>query len=199
MIAGLVNRPATMDQLEQRILDISKKLGLTHIGSCLSCLPILEEIYANKAPEDKVYLSGAHAHLAHLIAKGYNDNKIEKLILEVGIHCDRKAGCDVSGGSLSHCGIAIGLSLANPEIKVYVVITEGSAQEGEEWEFLRLKTQLKLDNIKVIANLNGYTAVTKIDRDELSNRLKVFCHDIDIRYTNNGEGFDSLEGHYKKL
>jgi len=188
-----------MSQNEQRIIDISKRLGLAHIGSCLSCLPILEEIYANKEEEDKVYLSGAHAHLAHLVAQEYTDEYIEMMIKAVGIHCDRKAGCDVSGGSLSHCGIAIGLAIANKNINVYVVITDGSAQEGAEWEFLRLKTQLKLSNIKVIANLNGYTAVDVINRDELSKRLKSFCPDIDIRYTNNGDGFSGLEGHYKKI
>lgn len=185
-----------MDKSKE-ILRISKKLGFSHIGSCLSVLPILEEIYSKKKKGDKVYLSGAHSHLAHLVVM--NPSKDEYLINKWGIHCDRKAGCDSLGGSLAHSGIAIGMALVNSKNTVWGVITDGSAQEGSEWEFLRLKTQLGLKNIKVIANLNGYTAVEEIDRDELRKRLKLFCPDIDIRYTYNGKDFDSVGGHYKKL
>ena len=184
---------------QSEILRISKKMGLTHIGSCLSVLPILEEIYKKKKPKDKVGLSGAHAHLAHLLVMGYNEAKTIKLIEKHGIHCDRKAGCDFSGGSLGHTGIALGMAIANPKLNIWWVITDGSSFEGSELEALRLKTDLNIKNLKVIANINGFTAVAKIDRNKLSRRLKVFCPDIDIRYTKNGDGFNNIGGHYKKL
>jgi transketolase N-terminal domain/subunit len=54
---------------KDRIIQISKKLDLSHIGSNLSCLPVLEAIYKEKKPEDIVILDNAHAHLAHLVVR----------------------------------------------------------------------------------------------------------------------------------
>lgn len=181
----------------ERILAISKRLGLTHIGSCLSVLPVLEEIYQEKKPQDKVLLSNGHAHLAHLLFT--SPDKAEELI-EKDIHCNREAGCDFSGGSLGHAvGAGIGMALANRERKVFVVVSDGSQMEGSEMESLRIKTDLKLDNLIVYANLNGFTALEEIDRDKLSNRLRILCPDIRIRYTDNGEGLNGVKGHYQKI
>lgn len=196
---------------KDRILSISKKLGLTHVSSNLSCLPVLEEIYAKKKPEDIVALSGGHAHLAHLVverAHSYigvieptEEQQIEHVIKDYGIHCDRKAGCDVSTGSLGHAvGIILGMALARPDKDHYAIITDGSAQEGSEWEALNLIHKLGVKNIKVYANLNGFTAVQEIDRDNLAMRLRAFLPDIEIRYTDNGlEELQGINGHYDKL
>lgn len=195
------------NQKIERILEISKKLGLAHISSCISVLPILEEIYEKKKPEDKVLLDGAHAHLAHLIVRdewvgdGLESNLvIEDVIKDFGIHCDKRAGCDASGGSLGHgIGISIGMALTDREKIVYCIVSDGSMQEGSNWEALRIKKQLRLDNLKIYCNFNGYTAVAEIDRDDLVKRMKAFCEDIEVRYTENGEGFDGVQGHYKKI
>ena len=186
-----------METKKQKILQISKELGLAHIGSCLSVLPILEEIYSKKKPEDLVILDGAHAHLAHLMFTD-PDNASES-IQKHGIHCEQLAGCDVSGGSLGHaCGIAIGMALANPNIDIYVIFTDGSIQEGSNWEALRIREHFKLYNIKCYFNLNSYTAIEKIDRVELSDRILSFCSDAQIKFTDNGWEYDGIEGHYMK-
>ena len=52
---------------QNRIIEISKKHGLSHISSCLTATPILKEIYEIKKPEDLVVLDNAHAHLTHLL------------------------------------------------------------------------------------------------------------------------------------
>ena len=181
---------------KDKILDISKRLKLSHIGSCLSILPILEEVYSKMEPYDKLQLCGAHSHLAHLVVTD-PDNAEEKI--KKDIHCNRESGCDVSGGSLGHGGISLGIALARPDITVYLIETDGALNEGSCWEMLRLKKLLKVDNLKIIVNMNGYTAVEAIDRDELSMRLRAFCPDIDIRYTDNGEGFKGIGGHYKTI
>lgn len=189
---------------KEKILAISKQLGLSHIGSCLSVLPILEEIYAKKKRGDKVQLCGAHAHLAHLIVQDLhvvgNPDYEKTLIEQYGIHCERKAGCDVSGGSLGHGGIALGMALANSDITVYLIETDGALNEGSCWETLRLKNLLHVDNLKVYVNMNGSTALEEIDRDELTSRLRAFCPDIDIRYTDNGlPELQGIKGHYLTL
>lgn len=187
-----------MDLIKQ-ILQISYKLGLSHIGSCISVLPILQEIYNQKEDNDLVILDSAHAHLAHLLFTHPLD--AEKFIKE-DIHCNRKAGCDVMGGSLGHgLGLGIGLALADRERTIYVIVSDGSMMEGSNWEALRIKTDLGLDNLKIYANFNGFTATRKIDVEKLGSRMKSFDPTIQFRLTNN-KGIKCLQGvdaHYKVL
>lgn len=195
-----------MNQLENKILEISKRHKLSHIGSCISVLPILVDIYQVKQPDDFVVLSGAHAHLAHLVVmeKYKLVENIEVLLEKYGIHCDRKAGCDVSGGSLGHAGgNAIGLALANPQKTVYWVTTDGALEEGSEWEALQIIQDLGISNIQIHVNMNGYTAVkelTKAQRVLLEFQLQSFAGDYcTIWNTKNGEGFEGVQGHYKTI
>jgi transketolase N-terminal domain/subunit len=182
---------------QKEILRISKKLGLSHIGSCLSVLPILEEIYREKKSRDKVLLDGAHAHLAHLMFT--HPKNAEELIKKYGIHCDR-AICDATGGSLGHAlGIGIGMALVNRANKVYVIVTDGSMMEGSNWEALRIISDLKLDNLKIYCNFNSYTAVAKIDLYKMVKRMMAFKHGINYRFTSNTKRFDGLKGHYMKI
>lgn len=191
-----------MKQLVDRILQISKDKGLTHIGSCISALPILVEIYEKKNPEDIVILDNAHVHIAHLVVKEFYEKTldIERLIDTVGIHCDRAAGCDASGGSLGHgIGIGIGMAIATKSRNIYVIVSDGSMMEGSNWEALRIKDDLQISNLHIYCNFNGYTAVSPVDKYSFERRIKTFCPNVEFRWTNNGEGFDGLEGHYKKL
>lgn len=198
--------------IKQYVIDISRELGLAHIGSNLSVISILQEIYIKKNSQDIVILDNAHAHLAHLLCMSNDTYKdqfgettnrnmdFKHLIEKYGIHCDRQAGCDATGGSLGHgIGIGIGYALVNRLRNVYVVVSDGSMMEGSNWEALRIKGDLMLGNLKIWCNLNSYTAVAQIDRDTLVRRMKAFCEDIEVRYTNNGEGFEGIEGHYKVI
>ena len=180
----------------KRILEISKKLNLNHIGSCTSVLPVLEEIYKKKRLKDKVVMSGAHAHLAHLVVKEFYEGlrNIEELIKK-DIHCSREVGCDATGGSLAHSGIAIGLALADRKRDVYLIMTDGSLGEGEEWEVMRIKRELKLDNLHIYISINGYTAVSVVDIPHLIERVLAFCPDAQIRITKNYKDM-GIEGHY---
>lgn len=183
--------------MKERIIEISKKLGLTHISSCLSTLPILEEIYSVKQPDDLVLLDNAHAHLAHLMFT--NPQNAEFLIKKYGTHCDVRAGCVVSGGSLGHAiGIGIGIAFVNRKRNVYVIASDGSMQEGSNWEALRIKKELGLTNLRCYFNFNGYSALSLIDLRELSMRVLSFCPNANIRFTQNGEGYEGVQGHYTK-
>src|SRR3990167_607588 len=185
----------------ERILEISKELGLSHIGSCISVLPILEEIYAKKKSEDLVIFDNAHAHLAHLIIKeseGELDfvhiGTAEDYIKKYGIHCDRKAGCDASGGSLGHgIGISIGFALANPKRAVHCVVSDGSMMEGSNWEALRIINDLQLHQIHIYCNFNGYTAVSEYNTKLLAIRMGTFTSHFTIYETDNGEGFSGVQ------
>ena len=190
-------------KLKKRILEISKKLGLSHIGSCLSVLPILEEIYAKKKRKDIVLMDNGHASLAHyVVLESLGGKNAEEMFHKHGVHANRDVenGLYASNGSLGHNGgISIGLSLANRNRICYTIFSDGSIQEGTFYEVCRIRNELKLFNMKCYFNINGFTAVSKIDKDELVKKIKFLCPDANIRLTFNGEGFDGVQGHYKKL
>lgn len=196
------------------ILKISYELSLSHIGSNLSALNIYEEIYYKKKPEDIVISDAAHNHLAHLVVmdsycdltviEPTNIDHMKHIIKDYGIHCDRQAGCDASGGSLGHgIGIGIGYALANRERNIYVIVSDGSMMEGSNWEALRLMEKLGINNIYIYCNFNSYTAVDKIDIELLRNKiLAISGYYARIKFinTNNGISFlNGLNGHYDIL
>lgn len=193
-----------------RVIDISKKHSLTHVGSCLSVLPILEDIYKTKKREDKVIMDNAHAHLAHLAVREEYDQPDSSGIVHLdaedelvahGIHCEKKAGCDASGGSLGHgIGIGIGYALAKPNTTVHVTVSDGSMMEGSNWEALRILDSLKLDNVKIYCNFNGYSALDEVDFYTLKTRMSNFVKGISYFRTDNGlPQLEGLKGHYDKI
>jgi len=189
----------------KEILRISYELWLSHIGSNLSCLSVLEEIYKKKKQGDIVILDNAHAGLAHLVMESEYLNfpigEVSTLIKKYGIHCDRQAGCDASGGSLGHgLGIGIGYAISDRKRSVYVIVSDGSMHEGSNWEALRIKKSLELENLHIYANFNGYTAVDEINKMQLETRIKSFDDTVEFRYTTNGISFlNGINGHYDVL
>lgn len=173
--------------LKKRILDIAYKNKLSHLGSYLSSLEIIEEIYKKKNPEDIFILSSGHAALAlYVVLEAYEDRNAEKLFKKHGghPHRDEENGLYCSTGSLGlGITIAVGRALANPKRKVYVLISDGEAAEGSIWEALRFIHDQNIKNIEVYVNINGYAAYDKVDSEYLSNRLLTFLPSINLRYT----------------
>lgn len=198
--------------LKRRIITLSYKHKLSHIGSCLSSLPIIEEIYQKKKPEDKFVLSSGHAHLAHLVVRAnelfeeYNTREvlrvafIEEKLKQAGIHCDRSVGCDVSTGSLGHgIGIALGMALADRTKTVYCLVSDGECSEGSVWEALRIQKELQVENLIVYVNINGWGAYKDINSMQLSNQLKYMSWAIPRFYREEFPFLTGQDAHYKTL
>lgn len=168
-----------MKTLHRRIIDLSYEQGLSHIGSCLTSVDIIEDIYKKMALDslqgvsNDFVLSCGHAHLAHLVVReqyrGYRIGKIHD------IHCNRKDGCTVPTGSLGQgvC-VAVGMALADRSKKIYCLISDGELAEGSCWEALRTADELELENLIVYVNANGYAAYQKTNRDLLEAKLQLF-------------------------
>ena len=176
-----------------RLLNISYKHNLSHLGSCITVLPILEEIYNNKKETDIVILSCGHAGLAqYVVIEQTSTGKIdaEDLLHDMGIHPvrDPNNGIHVSTGSLG-CGIliAVGLALANKNRNVYCVISDGECAEGSVWEALSFCNTNNLINLIIHVNINGYSAYDSVDREYLENKLRVFLPSIIIAITSSIE------------
>jgi len=186
----------------ERILEISFKHKLSHIGSCLTMSPILEQIYKIKNENDIVILSAGHAGVAQYVQiEKYSNGNInaEDLLNDMGIHPmrDIHRGIMTSTGSLG-CGIliAIGLAIALKNRKVYCVISDGECAEGSVWEALAFCKKTNLQNIIIHVNINGFSAYDAVDRDYLEERLKCFLPSIIIHQTTNPEILGGLNAHY---
>lgn len=180
-----------INKLNKRILEISIKHKLSHLGSCFTALPIIFEIYSKKNTQDKFVLSSGHAGLAlYVVLEHFHGVDAEYLLKTYGIHPERDLDqfIEVSTGSLGlGITIAAGMAMSNPNINVYCLISDGECAEGSIWETLRFIDDENLSNIEIHANLNGWAAYKPVDTKKLTNRLKSFLPSINIHYTNVNE------------
>jgi transketolase len=185
----------------ERLIKISIDHNLSHMGSCLTALPIIEEIYAIKKPEEKFVLSSGHAHLAHaVVLESLGKGNAEEMLEKGNIHCEREVGCDVSAGSLGQgLPIAVGLALADKNKTVFCLVSDGELAEGSCWEALRIAQEQNLTNLKVYVNANGYGAYRTIDLDRLEKQLEATGFPVDFRRTNSELGVwaTGIHSHYK--
>ena len=176
-----------MVDLKKRIVEIAFKHKLGHLGSYLSSVEIVDEIFSKMDKDDIFILSSGHCALAlYVCLEKYHGINAEKMFLKHGGHPHRdeqnKIYC--STGSLGlGLPIALGRAVANPNRKVWVLISDGESAEGSIWESLKTIYEENISNIKVFVNINGLCAYKEVDMDYISQRLKSFLPNINLRYT----------------
>ena len=161
-------------KLNKRILEISHKNKCSHLGSYFSAVDIIDNIFSKDA-EMLFKKHGGHPHRDE----------------ENHIHC--------STGSLGlGITVAVGRALANPNKKVYVLLSDGECAEGSVWESLRFIKEQNIENIEVYVNANGYAAYDSVDVDYLEKRLKSFLPSINVIRTkvNQFSFLNGLNAHY---
>ena len=155
-------------ELKRRIITLSYKHKLSHLGSCLTAADIIDTIFEKKLPNERFVLSAGHMGLAlYCVLEKYGYGDAEKIFLHHGVHPDRCGQChlDCSTGSLGHgIGIAVGMALANREKNVSCVISDGECAEGSVSEALRIANQYGLVNLEIHVNWNGWAAYQNTDR-----------------------------------
>ena len=196
--------------LKRRILDISYKHKLSHLGSCLSALDIIQDIYNTKKDDEPFILSQGHAGLAlYVVMEAIFPRVNAEEFLEVmGIHPERGLDInidefiDCSTGSLGQgLPIAVGMALADRTKNVYCLISDGECAEGSIWEALKIAYEQKLTNLKIYVNTNGFSGYGRTDKHELLKRLTAF----DVPFEWNETNVDylpflaELDGHYKVM
>lgn len=196
-----------MNSLEKRILEISYKHKLSHLSSNLSSVNIIDEIYSIKKENEPFILSNGHAGLAlYVVLEKFYGINAEKLHEKHGVHPNRDLENKIfySTGSLG-CGLpaACGMALADKNRDIYCLISDGEMFEGSIYETFNIVNKYKVDNLKIYANVNGYSALAKFDKCEIIQKLKNLHKDIQIRLTDYiYEKFpfvNGLAGHYSLL
>lgn len=192
--------------LKKRIVDISYKKGLSHIGSCLASIDVIEDIYKKKKPNDKFVLSNGHAGLALYVVleKYFAFMDAEKLFDKHGVHPNRDIFnyIDCSSGSLGHgVGIAVGMALADRTREVYCTISDGEYMEGSVHEALRIQKDLYLANLHIYCIINGYSAYQKLNPMRIANELEynTWCHPVMVDMYGYPTWLQTQEGHYRVL
>lgn len=194
-----------MNKLHKRILEISYKYKLSHIGSCLVTVDTLDHIYSIRKSEDPVILSNGHAGLAlYVVLEKYFGYDAEMLWKKHGVHPNRdeKHGIWASTGSLGHgIGMAIGYALSDRKRTVYVTISDGEASEGSVWEALAVARKYQCENIRLALIANGYSAYDRVDVDDLDIRINDFYPTLLVKKNlfDYPDFLQGLQGHYHVL
>ncbi|QXW66279.1 transketolase [Streptobacillus moniliformis] len=165
-------------EIRINVLKMLNNLGFGHYGGSLSVVETLAVLYNdimkydNKNPnwEERDYfvLSKGHAEYAlysALALKGFFA-KEELLTLNVNgtklpSHPDRlkTSGVDITTGSLGQgisiaTGIAKALKIQKKENRVFTIIGDGEAQEGQVWEAMQFIAHHNLNNLIVFIDYN---------------------------------------------
>jgi transketolase len=191
-------------KLFKRLLEISYKHQLHHIGSYFSCLDIVDEIFSKMNEDDIFILSNGHAAMSlYVVIEKYFGFDAEKLLMDLGQHPkrdeERKVFC--STGSLG-MGItaAVGRAYINRNRDVYCLISDGECSEGSVWESLQFAHEQNLDNLKIFVNANGFAAYREVDLDWLERKIKVFHPKVNFKRTTvEYFGLNGISAHYDQI
>lgn len=146
----------------------------SHIGTALSSIDLLTALYFHAlkidpknpswAERDRFILSKGHgcsALYATLVERGFEDEKIlEGFSKDNGtlwghVTTGTMKGIDSTAGSLGHgLPVALGMSLALTNSRVFVLLGDGECDEGSVWEAALFAGYKKLQNLVAIIDYN---------------------------------------------
>ena len=189
-----------------------------HPGGSLSIAEILTYLYfkemnvdpqnPQKADRDRLVLSKGHAApglYSVLAQRGYFDvaelNTLRKPDSRLQGHPDMKhiPGVDMSSGSLGHgisaaCGMALSAKHFGDDFRVYTIVGDGEAEEGQVWEAAMFAAAKKLDNLVCFIDYNGLqidgTVEEVNDPAPFEDKFKAFGWNV---VTIDGHDFDQIE------
>lgn len=199
------------------VLDMGVRAGAAHLAPSFSCIEILVTLYyggvlhidpdnPDWGGRDRFILSKGHAAMALYAVLADLDffsvselNTFTHAGSRLGVHTENTVpGVEASTGSLGHgLSIAVGLALAAKiDRKDYMTIAllgDGECQEGSIWEAAMLAAYHKLNNLIIIVDNNGLSAIDFIGRyiklEPLARKWRAFGWDV---RTINGHSFKEI-------
>ena len=204
------------------IVQIIAKAGSGHPGGSLSATDLITALYFavlrhdSKNPawpdRDRFHMSKGHCcplWYSVLAESGYFPKDELFTLRQLGSrlqgHPDRRTpGVDVASGSLGQgLSVAVGMSLAagidKKDYRVYVLIGDGEAQEGNIWEAAMSAAHYSCDNLCAILDYNGFQIDGKIkdimNLEPLIDKWQAFgWHTIEINGHNTREILEAFDG-----
>jgi transketolase len=179
-----------------RVIEMSQRARTAHLGGALSVVDILVAVYWGVlsldpkeplAPQrDRLIFSKGHAisaYYATLAHRGFfPTDLLDTFAVPGGSLPEHPSpfcvpGLEVATGSLGH-GLPVGLGMAwaarhqRRSSRVFVVISDGEANEGSVWEAALLAPAQKLGNLAVIVDYNKWQATGRSHDIMSMNPLK---------------------------
>jgi transketolase len=189
-------------EIRKDMLEMINVAGAGHAGGCLSAAEIITVLYfsvMNIRPDepkwserDRFILSKGHAALIYyavLAERGFFPKEWLSTFNQSGTnlqcHIDMKLvpGSEASTGSLGQglsmaLGMAISGLMDNKNWKVYVLISDGEAQEGQIWEAALAAAHHKVDNLIVFLDYNRLQVDGSVDEinslDPIEDKWRAF-------------------------
>lgn len=199
-------------EIKKDVLIASYLAGACHIGSALSCVATMVELfYGDKLKKNDIFLfgkaSGVATYYAILADKRYfSKDATADYLRKYPLPSSEVPGVVHSFGSCGHAlSVACGIALADRTRNVHVLLSDGECQEGSTHEAALFARQHELNNLYVYVDNNKLQACGRTDdilkvhwdfyREVLPN-----CEIVD---TIKGDGViemeDKYEWHYKNL
>lgn len=200
-------------QIKKDILIASHEAGACHIGSALSCVKILVDLFYGLEIKPEHFLfskaSGVATYYRILADLGYfPKEKVAYYLKNYPLPSTEVPGVIHSTGSLGHgLSVAAGLALGNKENDYYVLLSDGECQEGSTLEAVLFIGHHNLTNLHVIVDNNQIQALGKTEdilkMDTVWEFMKNTIPNCTIVNTIKGDGIDfmenSTEWHYRNL
>ena len=189
-----------------------------HTGGSLSVMDILTVLYFHEMKvnpdqprdpdRDRLVLSKGHctpALYSVLALRGFFPVEDMQLFRSIDGHYSghpdmvHVKGVDMSTGSLGQgistaCGMALGAKLRGTDERVYTLLGDGEIQEGQVWEAMMFAAHYKLDNLCVLADLNGLQidgpVAEVMDPGPVDEKFKAFGFFVQVI---DGHSFEALE------
>lgn len=175
----------SLSPLHHRILSLSYKHRLSHIGSSIGAANILLEIYRLRKPDEPVILSSGHGFLGWAcVLEQFCGKDAEELFLRHGVHpnLNENDGIFASTGSLGlGLCLSVGRALSNRKRNVWCVISDGELTEGATYEALTFAYRAGLSNLHVYLNANGFSAMREVPWSESVRIARELLPSIRVR------------------
>lgn len=177
---GQLKRIAT--EIRAKIIELSYRKGVSHVGSALSCVDVLTTLYwdvmnidprrPSRPNRDRFIMSKGHAATVYFVSlckRGFFQEKVLDTYNEKGSilvehpNPGSAPGVEWGTGSLGHglsvaSGIALASRIAKKPYSVFVLMSDGECNEGEVWEAAMFAAGQRLSNLTAIVDLNGWQA-----------------------------------------
>jgi len=185
-------------KLRRAIIESSFLAKACHIGSALSCVELLQDIFSKMKKGDKFLFSKASGACAFYVMLGHSGKKLVEYLKKYPLSSKEVPGVLHSVGSLGHgLPVAVGLALSNRKRDVYVLMSDGELQSGTSWECLLFIKQHHITNLKIYVDANGLQACGTI-RDILDLPYRFLKKNgFKIIKTIKGKGIDFMQNDFR--
>ena len=190
-------------ELRKELVKTSARAKIPHLGSCLSCVEILVELYWNElridpsCPQDQTrdrfFLSKGHGApiLFQVLAdRGFYSKEMLETFGQAGSlfheHPPKPGtipGIEAATGSLGHglpmaLGVALSARIQELPTRTYALLGDGECNEGSIWEAAMLAASQKTDGLTAIVDYNKWQATGRSQEimalEPLSGKWKAF-------------------------